>query len=206
MEHRITDLAALKAAYPVEPAGLSLTKEMPVVTPLYRELIEAAPFCVLATMTDRGVDCSPRGDAPGFVRVRDEHTLELPDRRGNNRLDSLRNIIADPRVGLIFLIPGWRECVRVRGTAYLSTEPELLESHAVKGKLPASVIVIEVERVYFQCSRAILRSKLWNADAQVDRADVPTPGQLGEEAGDFDHEQAERYDAQSPQRQLDSLY
>lgn len=206
MEHRITDLASLKAAYPDEPGELSLAKEVSVITPLYRQLIGASPFCVLATMTDRGVDTSPRGDTPGFVRVRDEHTLELPDRRGNNRLDSLRNIIADPRIGLIFLVPGWRECVRVRGTAHLSIDPELLESHAMKGKLPASVIVVEVERVYFQCSRAVLRSKLWDPNSQVTRGAMPTPGMLGEEAGGFSHAQAAAYDQELPERLEKTLY
>lgn len=206
MEHRITDLRSLKEAYPDEPGELSIAKEVSGITPLYRNLISASPFCVLATMTDRGVDCSPRGDLPGFVRVRDDHTLELPDRRGNNRLDSLRNIIADPRVGLMFLVPGWRECVRVRGTAYLSTEPELLARHAVKSKEPASVIVVEVERVYFQCSRAVLRSKLWNTDTQVERGQLPTPGMLGEEAGGFNHAEAMAYDQELPDRQQVTLY
>ena len=105
-------------------------------------------------MGDGGLDQSPRGDRPGFVTVRDERTLVVPDRRGNNRLDTLRNIVADPRVGLIFLVPGVGEELRVRGTAVVSTDPVELSRHEVRGSLPASVLVVTVERVYFQCARA----------------------------------------------------
>ena len=123
--HTITTEAQLADAYPIRPSGPSLTKESAVITPRYGELIAAAPFCVLTTIGEGGLDCSPRGDAPGFVRIRDPRTLEIPDRRGNNRLDTLRNLLRDDRIGLIFVIPGVNECIRVRGTAIISTDPEV---------------------------------------------------------------------------------
>src|SRR5262249_10326789 len=151
-----------------QPAEASLVKEVDHVTPEYRRLIEASPFAVLATSGPEGLDCSPRGDQPGFVRVCDPKTLLMPDRRGNNRTDSLRNIIRDPRVALLFLLPGSGTTLRVNGRAVLRTDPELLESYAVDGKPPRSVVMIDVEAVYFQCARAIARSDLWNPEKFVE--------------------------------------
>ena len=148
------------------------------VTPLYRIFIEKAPFAALATIGPEGIDCSPRGDLPGFVRIHDPRTLMLPDRRGNNRVDSLRNIVRDPRVSLMFLIPGSGNAVRANGRAYLSIDPELLASFKVEGKAPRSVMVMNVEEIYFQCARAIVRSDLWNPDKQVDPKMLPTAGQI----------------------------
>lgn len=148
------------------------------VTPLYRIFIEKAPFAALATIGPEGIDCSPRGDLPGFVRIHDPKTLMLPDRRGNNRVDSLRNIVRDPRVSLMFLIPGSGNAVRANGRAYLSIDPELLASFKVEGKAPRSVMVMNVEEIYFQCARAIVRSDLWNPDKRVDPKMLPTPGQI----------------------------
>lgn len=161
-----------------KPGETSLVKEVPVVIPQYRAFIEASPFCTLATSGPEGLDCSPRGDVPGFVRVSDERTLMMPDRRGNNRTDSLRNIIRDPRVALCFFIPGSRNALRVNGSAQLSIDPDLKTSFAVDGKEPRSVIVIHTEAVYFQCGRAIVRSRLWDPEAQVDPASLPTPGDV----------------------------
>ena len=141
-------------------------KEIDHINPQYRAFIEAAPFFVLASVGPEGVDCSPRGDAPGFVRVTGERTLMIPDRRGNNRIDSLRNIVRDPRVSLLFLIPGVGETFRIIGRASISTDPALLEGFVFAGKTPRAVIVVDVERVYFQCSKAIIRSKLWEAETQ----------------------------------------
>ncbi|GAB3704495.1 MSMEG_1061 family FMN-dependent PPOX-type flavoprotein [Mariniluteicoccus flavus] len=203
---RITTLDQLREHYPNEPSPVSLAKETDHVTPLYADLIAASPFCVVSTVGDRGINCSPRGDGPGFVRVRDPRTLELADRRGNNRLDGLRDLIADPRIGLIFLVPDVGECVRVRGTAQIRVEDDLLESHAVKGKAPASVLVIDVEKVFFQCSRAILRSKLWDPDSRVDRGSLPTPGMLAEEQGGFTADERSAYDAGLAERQAQTLY
>jgi len=148
------------------------------VTPLYRIFIEKAPFAALATIGPEGIYCSPRGDLPGFVRIHDPRTLMLPDRRGNNRVDSLRNIVRDPRVSLMFLIPGSGNAVRANGRAYLSIDPELLALFKVEGKAPRSVMVMNVEEIYFQCARAIVRSDLWNPDKRVDPKMLPTPGQI----------------------------
>jgi PPOX class probable FMN-dependent enzyme len=161
-----------------DPAPTSIVKELDRITPHYAAFITASPFVALATSGPGGLDCTPRGDLPGFVRIDDEKTLMMPDRRGNNRVDSLRNIVLDPRVGLLFLVPGSGTTLRVNGRARLSIEPELLASFAVEGKAPRSVMVISVDAVYFQCSRAILRSELWNSERHVDPASLPTPGQI----------------------------
>ncbi len=173
----ITTVEQLEAIYGL-PKEASIVKEADRITPQYRTIIETAPFAALATAGPDGLDCSPRGDVAGFVQVHDDKTLMLPDRHGNNRIDSLRNIIADPRVALLFLIPGVGNTFRVNGQARLSAEPELLESFAVNGKAPRSVIVMTVETVYFQCARAIVRSGLWDTENHVDPASLPTPGQI----------------------------
>lgn len=173
----ITSVEELEALYGL-PAETSLVKELREITPQYGALIAASPFVTLATSGPEGLDCSPRGDKPGFVRVHDARTLMMPDRRGNNRADSLRNIIRDPRVGLLFLLPGSGTTLRVNGRAHLSTDSELLASFAVDSKDPRSVIVIAVEAVYFQCSRAIVRSDIWNPEHHVDLSTLPTPGQI----------------------------
>jgi len=169
--------AELEAIYgrPVEAATV---KEVNWITPHYRAYIEASPYAALATSGPEGLDCSPRGDKPGFVRVHDEKTLLLPDRRGNNRIDSLRNIVRDPRVALLFMIPGVGNTLRVNGRARLSIAPDLLESFAVEEKAPRSVTVIEVNAVYFQCARALVRSELWNPERHVDPKSLPSAGQI----------------------------
>ena len=175
MPDTIETLAQLEALYGV-PNDASTVKEVPHITAEYRAMIEASPFAALATAGPEGLDCSPRGDRPGeLVRVADERTLLMPDRRGNNRVDSLRNILRDPRVGLMFLIPGHGNALRVNGRAHLSVAPGLLESFAVEGRLPRSVIVVAVETVYFQCARAVLRARLWEAEARVPPGSLPTP-------------------------------
>jgi PPOX class probable FMN-dependent enzyme len=148
------------------------------VTPSYRRLIDVSPFVSLATIGPEGLDCSPRGDLPGFVRVHDEKTLLMPDRRGNNRVDSLRNIVRDARVALLFLIPGSGTTLRVNGLAQVSIDPDLLASFKVDGKTPRTVIVVTVNEIYFQCARAVVRSHLWDPAAQIDPAALPTPGQI----------------------------
>jgi len=157
----ITTIEHLEAVYGL-PQETSTAKEVDYITPHYRAFIDAAPFVALATSGPEGLDCSPRGDVPGFVRVADEKTLMMPDRRGNNRVDSLRNIVRDPRIGMLFLIPGVGNTLRVNGRAHLSIEPSVLDSFAIEGKAPRSVAVIAVESVYFQCARAIVRSHLWD--------------------------------------------
>lgn len=173
----ITTLGQLDALYG-QPGEASLVKVADRVTPEYRAFMDVAPFCALATVGPEGLDCSPRGDVAGFVRVADDHTLMMPDRRGNNRIDSLRNIVRDPRVALMFLVPGNGNAIRVNGRAHISTDPGLLDSFAVEGTAPRSVIVIEVEALYFQCARAIVRSDLWNPEKHVAPDTLPTPGRI----------------------------
>jgi PPOX class probable FMN-dependent enzyme len=176
MPHVITSVAGLEAIYGI-PSEASTVKEVDWLTPHYRAYIDASPFMALATSGPEGLDCSPRGDKPGFVRVHDDKTLMLPDRRGNNRVDSLRNIVRDPRVGLLFLIPGAGNTLRVNGRAHLSVDPQLLESFAVEDKAPRSVTVITVDTVYFQCARALVRSELWNPERHVDPRSLPSAGE-----------------------------
>ncbi len=187
------------------PAAPSLTKETSFVHPVYRALIEASPFFALATSGPGGLDVSPRGNAPGFVVVEDDKTLLLPERRGNNRIDSLRNIVADPRVALLFLVPGKGETLRVNGRAVIVADPDVLERFAVEGKAPRCVIAVDVETVYFQCARAILRSKLWDGGAAARPAALPTAGQMlaALSCGSFD---GAAYDDALPERQRSTLY
>ena len=202
--HIITSVAALEALFgPVGDA--SLRKQVATIPPVYRAMIEASPFAVLSTVGPGGLDASPRGDPPGFVHVRDEHTLLMPERRGNNRIDSLRNILADPRVGLLFLIPGVGETLRVNGRARISVEPELLARFVVQGQPPKCVLEIAVDAAYFQCARAIVRSNLWAPVAADAARPVPSPGAMlaaltDEEVG------GASYDAGLQERQRASLY
>lgn len=202
--HLITSLAELEALYG-QPAEASRMKETDRVVPVYRAFIEAAPFAALATRGPDGMDCSPRGDGPGFIRVADEKTLLLPDRRGNNRIDSLSNILHDPQVALLFLIPGVGETLRINGRAEISTEPALLDSFAIDGKAPKTVLKIAVETVFFQCARAIVRSDLWNPDKRVSRGSLPSAGQILTALSEnrFD---GEAYDKALPERQQATLY
>lgn len=175
--HRITDVETLEKLYGA-PSGAAVDKEIDFLHPHYQRLIAASPFFVLATGGPGGMDASPRGDAPGFVAVEDERTLLIPDRRGNNRVDSLRNIIANPQVALLFLVPGIGETLRVNGRAEISTDPALLERFSVEGKLPRAVIVVRVITVFFQCARAIFRSKLWDAARHLERRSLPSLGTI----------------------------
>jgi PPOX class probable FMN-dependent enzyme len=176
-EHRIADVDTLERLYGA-PSGAAVEKELDYIHPHYRTLIEASPFVVLATGGPGGLDTSPRGDEAGFVAVEDEKTVLIPDRRGNNRVDSLRNIISNPHVALLFLIPGIGETLRVNGRAIISTAPRLLERFSVGGKLPRSVIVVSVDTVFFQCSRAVWRAKLWDPAQQIDRKSLPSLGTI----------------------------
>ncbi|MXQ11859.1 pyridoxamine 5'-phosphate oxidase family protein [Microvirga makkahensis] len=204
MRATISSIAELEALYG-QPAEASILKEASRIVPEYRAFIEAAPFLTLATRGPEGLDCSPRGDGPGFVRVQDEKTLLLPDRRGNNRIDSLRNIVRDSQVALLFLVPGVGETIRVNGRAAISVDPALLESFAVEGQEPKSVIVITVDSVFFQCARAILRSELWNPKRHVAREALPSAGRIlaALSADRFD---GEAYDRALPERQRTTLY
>ena len=201
----LTDEAALLAVYSTPPGETALAKVVDHVHPLYRPTIEASPFAVLATVGAAGVDASPRGDGPGFVQVADEHTLLLPDRRGNQRIDSLRNIARDPRVALLFMVPGVGETLRVNGTARISTLPALCARFAVDGKTPASVLVINVSSVFFQCARAIKRSELWNPARHIAAGSLPSPGAVLQ-ALSRQHIDGDAYDAALQARQQATLY
>ena len=202
--HLVTSIEALERLYG-RPYGPSIAKETDRITAHYRAFIEAAPFFAFASGGPDGLDCSPRGDAPGFVRVADERTLLVPDRRGNNRIDTLRNILHDPRVALLFLIPGCGETIRVNGRAVISTDPALMPSFIIDGKEPRAVIVVSVDRIFYKCAKAIVRSKLWDPSHQVDRRSLPSAGTIladltqGELGG-------EEHDRTAPERLKATLY
>lgn len=200
----ISDMAALERIYGV-PAAASISKEIDYIHPHYRAFIEASPFVALATSGPGGLDVSPRGDPKGFVEISDEKTLLLPDRRGNNRIDSLRNIISDPKVALLFMIPGIGETLRVNGRARILIDPAALERFAIDGKPPRSVLEIRVESVFFQCSRAILRSRLWDAGQHVERSSLPS---LGTILQDLSQQQIDgkHYDSELPERLKTTIY
>src|SRR5712672_343134 len=200
----IATVEQLEAIYG-QPNEASTVKVSAKISPPYRALIDKSPFAALATCGPEGLDCSSRGDLSGFVRVHNEKTLMVPDRRGNNRIDSLRNIVRDPRVALLFLIPGSGSTLRINGRAHVSADPELLASFKMEGKAPRTVIVMAVEEVYFQCARAIVRSDLWNPDKRVDPRSLPTPGQIladmsGNRVG------GEKYDREWPERARQTMW
>jgi len=200
----IATIEALEAIYG-QPNEASTVKVADRVTPQYRRLIDKSPFVALATCGPEGLDCSPRGDLPGFVRVHDDTTLMMPDRRGNNRVDSLRNIVRDPRVALLFLIPGSGSTLRVNGRAQVSVDPDLLASFTMDGKAPRTVVVMRVDEIYFQCARAIVRSELWNPDRRLDPEELPTPGQILADMSE-NRVGGETYDREWPERARQSLW
>jgi PPOX class probable FMN-dependent enzyme len=200
----ITTIEQLQAIYG-EPNAASTVKVADRITPQYRVLIDKSPFAALATCGPEGLDCSPRGDLSGVVRVHDEKTLMMPDRRGNNRCDSLRNIVRDPRVALMFLIPGSGTTLRINGNAYVSADPDLLASFKMEGKAPRTVIVMTVDEIYFQCARAIVRSDLWNPGKRVDPKSLPTPGQILADMSE-NTVGGEKYDREWPERARQTMW
>lgn len=200
----ITTVAQIEALYGL-PGDTSLVKELDHIIPEYAAFITASPFVALATAGPEGLDCSPRGDLAGFVRIHEDRTLMMPDRRGNNRADSLKNIVRDPRVGLLFLVPGSGTTLRVNGKATISIDPDLCGSFTVEGKPARSVTVIAVESVYFQCARAIVRSELWNPARHVDPKGLPTPGQMLAVTS-CDGIDGEVYDQEWPERARKSMW
>jgi len=201
---KIETIEQLEAIYG-ETGEASTVKVVDRMIPQYRAYIEASPFAALATVGPEGLDCSPRGDERGFVRIADDRRLMMPDRRGNNRVDSLRNIVRDPRVALLFLIPGSGTTFRVNGRAHLTTDADVLESFAVDGKQPRTVIVIDIVEMYFQCARAIVRSELWNPARHVDPRSIPTPGAVLAALSD-QRVGGEAYDREWPERAAASLW
>jgi PPOX class probable FMN-dependent enzyme len=200
----ITTLDALDALYGT-PVPAAVAKEIDYISDHYKTFIDKAPFVVVATVGPEGLDCSPRGDPAGFVRVRDSKTVLIPDRRGNNRVDSLRNLVCDPRISLLFMIPGIGNTLRINGRAVISTEPELCESFAMQGKLPKCVLVVTAERIYFQCPKALVRSRLWSQDAQIARSELPSTGEILEAITNRAIDGA-AYDAAYPKRLEETIY
>lgn len=201
---RIETVAELEALYGF-PGETSLVKELDHIIPEYAAFIEASPFVALASAGPEGLDCSPRGDLAGFVRIHDPRTLLMPDRRGNNRADSLKNIIRDGRVGLLFLVPGSGTTLRINGDAYVTDDAELCESFTMEGRAARTVTVIQVRSVYFQCARAIHRSELWNPAKHVDPKSLPTPGKILEVTSRAAIDGA-AYDAEWPERANKSMW
>lgn len=202
-QHAITDLTALEALFD-QVGAASIQKECTYLHPVYQQWIKASPFAVLSTVGPDGLDSSPRGDPASLVTIQDQHTLLLPERRGNNRIDSLRNILHDPRVSLLFLIPGIGETMRVNGRATILVTPTLLAMLAVDGKAPQCVIEIKVEAVFFQCARAMQRSKLWQQAAPLPGA-IPTAGAMLAALTDSAID-GSKYDRELPERQRATLY
>lgn len=199
----LTSIEQLEAIYGL-PHERAVRKQIPFLNEDYQAMVRASPMVIIGSAGPDGLDSSPRGDAPGFVQILDEHTLALPDRPGNNRIDTLRNVLHDPRVSLLFIIPGIGETLRVNGTARISVEPELLERFAVNGKLPRTVLLIAIEAAFFHCSKAIVRSELWNPERYLDRSAVPSAGAIHKRLNEgFD---AEAYDRETPARVQASLY
>lgn len=180
---RISTLEELRARYGA-PSERSARKVLPRLDPYTRRFIALSPFVLLGSSDGRGnADVTPRGEGPGFVAVLDESTLVLPDRPGNNRLDTLSNLIADPTIGLLFLVPGFSEMLRVNGTAEIHDDADLLDRFAIGEKRPATVLVIAIREVFLHCAKAVMRSRLWDPGAQSDRSLLPSMGQMLKEHG-----------------------
>src|SRR5262245_16853579 len=203
-DHLITTLEQLQSLYG-EKLPTSVIKEIDHINDGYRKLIEAAPFVAGSTSAPEGLDCSPKGDAPGFVRILDDKTLAIPDRPGNHRIDSFRNIMRDPRIALLFLIPGIGETLRVNGRASISIDPELMQGFAVNGKLPRCVLIVHIESIFFHCSKAIVRSRLWDEATKIDRKSLPSTGTIVAELSQGKMG-GEAYDREAPARIKAQLY
>ncbi len=203
-EYLLTTVEQLEAHYGHARGG-AVVKEIDHINANYRKLIEASPFVAIATGGPDGLDCSPKGDPAGFVHVLDDRTLAIPDRPGNNRIDGFRNIVRDPRIALLFLIPGVGETLRVNGRASISIDPDLLQRFAVNGKPPRSVMLIHVETAFFHCAKAIMRSKLWDDATRIDRRSLPTTGAI---IAEISHGElgGEAYDRDLPERHKAQLY
>jgi PPOX class probable FMN-dependent enzyme len=203
-DNRVTSVEQLESLYGA-PMPTSLAKEIDHISDGYRKMIEAAPFVIIATSGPDGLDCSPKGDAPGFVRIVDDRTVMIPDRPGNNRLDGFKNLMSDPRVALLFLIPGVGETLRINGRAEVSVDPALRESFAVNGKPARGVLIVHIEKIFFHCTKAVVRGKLWDPKTQIPRAALPSTGTIIAEltSGKMGGEQ---YDKDAPARTQAMLY
>ena len=201
----VTSLEELCEIYEA-PLKTAVIKETDHVTAPGREFIAASPFLVLATASDAGIDCSPKGDAPGFVQLLDDRTLLIPDRPGNNRIDGMKNIIDTPKVGIIFMVPGANVTYRVNGTAAISIDPDLLGRFEVRGKLPRAVIVVSVEQAFSHCPKAFVRAKLWEGETKNPPEAVPTHGNFAAHRDGGDKAYAEKYDVDYAERMKSKLY
>ena len=199
----IENVEQLRESYGA-PSTRALKKQLSRLDKHCRDFIARSPFLVIASADPSGrCDASPKGDAPGFVQVVDDTTLLIPDRLGNNRIDTLANLVARPGIGLIFFVPGINETLRVNGRACITTDPALLEPLAVDGKVPRSAILVTAEEIYFHCGKALIRSDLWNSDKQVRRSDFPSLGRiLADQIGGISVEESERYTAESYKTRL----
>lgn len=204
MSHDVSSVEQLETLYGA-PGERAIWKELTYLNEDYQAFVKASPFVVLASVGAHGTDCSPKGDGAGFVRILDERTLALPDRPGNNRIDNLRNIVGDPRVSLLFLIPGVGETLRVNGRARISVDPDLLVQFEVNGKLPKTVIVVTIDAVYFHCAKSVVRSRLWDPASQIPRETLPSTGAMHKRlsGGHFD---GEAYDRDLQKNTLAGLY
>lgn len=200
----IKDIESLEALYGT-PGEASIVKVADNLTPKYRALIEASPFFALASVGPEGLDCSPRGERGGAFKIKDDKTIIIPDRRGNNRIDTLRNIVRDGRIGMLFLIPGAGTTIRLNGKAIVTKDPSLLESLLRDGKEPRSAIIVTIEEIYTQCSRAIMRSDLWNSKHFIQHGDIPTVGDVLKEQtqGRID---SVKYDKEWPDRAKKTMW
>jgi len=187
-----------------EPNERAVKKQLSRFDRYSRDFIARSPFLVVASSDPSGsCDASPKGDAPGFVQVVDDRTLLIPDRLGNNRVDTLANLVARPGVGLIFFVPGVNETLRVNGRARVTTDPALLEPLAVNGKVPRSVILVSADEIYFHCGKALIRSDLWNPQKQIRRDEFPSLGRiLADQIGGISVEESERYTAEGYKNRL----
>jgi len=199
----VEDISELRELYG-EPSERAVKKQLQRLEKHSRAFIALSPFLVIATADPSGrCDASPKGDAPGFVRVIDDETLLIPDRLGNNRVDTIGNLLAAPGVGLIFFVPGLRETLRVNGRARITTDPALLEPCAVNGKAPRSGILVDADEVYFHCGKALIRSDLWNPEKQLKRSEFPSLGRiLADQIGGISVEESERVTAESYRTRL----
>lgn len=202
-DDQVTTPGELRETYAM-PKGRAVAKQMDRLDRHCRAFIALSPFFLLSTAgADGRLDCSPRGDVPGFVRTPDEHTLLLPDRPGNNRLDSLSNIAENPEVGLLFLVPGFNDTVRVNGRAAISTEAALCAEFAVNGKPARSVIQVTAHEVFFHCAKALMRSRLWSPDAVQDRTQFTSFSRiLADQTGEGDGNESDETVAERNRQQM----
>lgn len=201
---RIATDAELDAIYG-EPLRTALVKEIDHIAPDYAAFIEKSPLVIVATVGPEGLDCSPRGDPPGFAKIENPRSVLIPDRLGNNRIDSLRNIVRDPRISLLFLIPGVGNTLRINGRAEIVDDPELLQSFAMGGKLPRTVLRVATDRVYFQCPKAFVRGRVWDPAIRISRDALPSTGEILARLSKGEIDGA-AYDAAYPQRMKDTIY